>query len=165
MRSDVLVAAFMFAAFGLLAGVTLGRRGISTASPRQALGFASRRTPSSACYLARRDRPSLAKMLVLPNGYRDAVGFLRTVASLRAIWGRLSGRVRADVGLVVARRSFRNRHDSAASASQRREPHRPAALVFGFVSLFFYAPRGAGVAGIEHPPAPVASGDVNFGPA
>jgi uncharacterized protein (TIGR03663 family) len=27
-----------------------------------------------------------------------------------------------------------------------------AIVVFGFVSLFFYAPRGAGVAGIEHPP-------------
>ena len=34
--------------------------------------------------------------------------------------------------------------------------------LFFLVSLFFYAPRGAGVAGIEYPPAPVASGDVNF---
>ena len=167
MRSDVLVAAFMFAAFGLLV------RFVDTRKPRylygvaafMALGFASKE--NAIVYVLTWLGATgllLAKVLVLPNGYRDAAGFLRTVPSAGAIWGRLSGRVRADVGLVAdAGRSFRDRHDSAVSVLVAYASHIVlAALVFGLVSLFFYAPRGAGVAGIEYPPAPVASGDVNF---
>ncbi len=119
MRNDVLVAAFMFTAFGLLVRFvdTRKARYLYGVAAFMALGFASKE--NAIVYVLTWLGATgllLAKMLVLPNGYRDAVGFLRTVPSLRAIWGRLSGRVRADVGLVVnIVRSFRKRHDSAAS--------------------------------------------------
>ncbi|GCF14588.1 TIGR03663 family protein [Haloarcula mannanilytica] len=167
MRSDVLVAAFMFTAFGLLV------RFVDTRKPRylygvgafMALGFASKE--NAIVYVLTWLGATgllLAKVLVLPNGYRDAAGFLRSVPSAGAIWGRLRGRFWADIRRVRdIGRSFRDRHDSAASVLAAYASHIVlATLVFAFVSLFFYAPRGAGVAGIEHPPAPAASGDVNF---
>jgi uncharacterized protein (TIGR03663 family) len=167
MRSDVLVAAFMFTAFGLLV------RFVDTRKPRylygvgafMALGFASKE--NAIVYVLTWLGATgllLAKVLVLPNGYRDAFCFLRRIPSAGTIWGRLSGRFWADIRLVRdIGRSFRDRHDSAASVLAAYASHIVlAAMVFGLVSLFFYAPRGAGVAGIEHPPAPAASGDVNF---
>ncbi|WP_420181846.1 flippase activity-associated protein Agl23 [Haloarcula sp. KBTZ06] len=167
MRSDVLVAAFMFTAFGLLVRFvdTRKARYLYGVGAFMALGFASKE--NAIVYVLTWLGATgllLAKVLVLPNGYRDAFGFLRGVPTVGAIWGRMAGRVRADVGLVVGTvRSFRDRHDSAASVLAAYASHIVlAALVFGLVSLFFYAPRGAGVAGIEHPPAPAASGDVNF---
>ena len=167
MRSDVLVAAFMFTAFGLLVRFvdTRKARYLYGVGAFMALGFASKE--NAIVYVLTWLGATgllLSKVLVLPNGYRDAADFLRTVPSAGAIWGRLSGRARADVGLVVgAVRSFRERHDSAGSVLAAYAGHVVlAALVFCLVSLFFYAPRGAGVAGIEYPPAPAASGDVNF---
>jgi len=167
MRSDVLVAAFMFTAFGLLV------RFVDTRKPRylygvgafMALGFASKE--NAIVYVLTWLGATgllLAKILLLPNGYRDAAGFLRSVPSAGAVWRRISGRFWADIRRVRdIGRSFRDRHDSAASVLTAYASHIIlAALVFGLVSLFFYAPRGAGVAGIEHPPAPAASGDVNF---
>ncbi|MGB9952882.1 flippase activity-associated protein Agl23 [Haloarcula marismortui] len=167
MRSDVLVAAFMFTAFGLLVRFvdTRKARYLYGAGAFMAFGFASKE--NAIVYVLTWLGATgllLAKVLVLPNGYRDAAAFLRTVPSIGAIWGRIAGRVRGDVGLVVTTvRSFRDRHDSAASVLAAYASHIVlAALVFGLISLFFYAPRGAGVAGIEHPPAPAASGDINF---
>ncbi|MFB6223174.1 MAG: flippase activity-associated protein Agl23 [Haloarcula sp.] len=167
MRSDVLVAAFMFTAFGFLV------RFVDTRKPRylygvgafMALGFSSKE--NAIVYVLTWLGATgllLAKVLVLPNGYREAFEFLRGIPSTGAIWGRISGRVRADVRLIVDTvRSFRDRHDSAGTVLAAYAGHIVlAALVFCFVALFFYAPRGAGVAGIKHPPAPAASGDVNF---
>ncbi|MEF8828706.1 MAG: flippase activity-associated protein Agl23, partial [Haloarcula sp.] len=90
MRSDVLVAAFMFAAFGLLV------RFVDTRKPRylygvgafMALGFASKE--NAIVYVLTWLGATgllLAKVLVLPNGYRDAFGFLRGVPSAGAVWG------------------------------------------------------------------------------
>lgn len=167
MRSDVLVAAFMFTAFGFLV------RFYDTRKPRYlyavatfvAFGFAAKE--NAIVYLLTWLGATgllLAKVFVLPNGYRDAFGFLRTVPSGDALWNRITGRVRGDIDLlkgVVG--SFRARHDSAGTVLAAYAGHVVFAVVlFGFVSLFFYAPRGAGVAGIEHPPTPASEGDVNF---
>ena len=167
MRSDVLVAAFMFAAFGLLV------RFYDTRQPRylyavaffMALGFASKEnaivyvlTWFGALGLL------LAKVFVLPNGYREAADFLRDGPSLGAIKHRVFGRFYGAIHTLVAPvRSFRERHDSPATVLGAYAGHVAlAVLLFGLVSLFFYAPRGAGLEGIRHPPAPPSEGSVGL---
>ena len=167
MRSDVLVAAFMFAAFGLLV------RFYDTRRPRylyavaffMALGFASKEnaivyvlTWFGALGLL------LAKVFVLPNGYRETAAFLWAGPSLGAVRHRVVGRFYGGIHtLVEPVRAFRRRHDSPASVLGAYAGHVAlAALLFLVVSLFFYAPRGAGLEGLRHPPAPPSEGAVGF---
>ncbi|MDS0259161.1 TIGR03663 family protein [Haloarcula sp. S1CR25-12] len=168
MRSDVLVAAFMFTAFGLLVRLydTRNARYMYAAAVFLALGFASKE--NALVYVVTWLGATgllLAKLLVLPNGFRDAILFITDTPSAEAIRDRVVGRVRGDVKRVVGLvRSFRARHDAAWRVAGGYVGHIVLALLcFGFVSLFFYAPRGAGVAGIEHPPvAATAPGYVGF---
>ncbi|MFC7075807.1 flippase activity-associated protein Agl23 [Haloarcula halophila] len=167
MRSDVLVAAFMFTAFGLLVRFydTRKARYLYGVGAFAALGFASKE--NAIVYVVTWFGATgllLAKVLVLPNGYRDAASFLASVPSPSAIWNRMAGRVRADVALVVETvRSFRERHGTPWQVVVAYVGHVGIGLaIFLAVSLFFYAPRGAGLAGIQHPPATPTADSVNF---
>ena len=192
MRSDVLVAAFMFTAFALLVRLydTRKPRYMYAAGVFLALGFASKE--NALVYVVTWLGATgllLAKILVLPNGFRDAIGFLlprqandAANAVLPARFGevqfatgppsagavrtRVTGRVKGDVSRLVGLvRGFRARHDDAWQVAGAYVGHVVfALLVFGAVSLFFYAPRGAGIDGIEsHPAIPATTpGYVGF---
>ena len=185
MRSDVLVAAFMFTAFALLVRLydTRKPRYMYAAAAFLALGFASKE--NALVYVLTWLGATgllLAKVLILPNGFRDALGFLlprrvNDVANAAlseragevqlaagpptagAVRDRVVGRVKSDVGRVVAIvRGFRARHDAAWRVAGAYVGHVIfALLLFGLVSLFFYAPRGAGIDGIESHPALAAT--------
>ncbi|MFC6757663.1 flippase activity-associated protein Agl23 [Halomicroarcula sp. GCM10025894] len=169
MRSDVLVAAFMFTAFAFLVRLydTRKARYMYAAGVFLALGFASKE--NALIYVATWLGATgllLAKILGLPNGFRDAIGFLlpRQVngiaaavlpdrfapvefasgpPSASAVRNRIVGRVKGDVGRVVGVvRGFRARHDDALLTAGAYVGHIVlAVLAFGLVSLFFYAPR------------------------
>ncbi|WP_135304502.1 flippase activity-associated protein Agl23 [Haloarcula amylovorans] len=167
MRSDVLVAAFMFVAFGLFVRFYDTRlpRYLYAASVFVAFGFASKE--NALVYVVTWLGASgllLAKVIFLPNGYRDAILFSTETPSSGEIRARVVGGAKARIAAGRgAIRSFRTRHDSAARVVGAYAGHLVlAVLLFGFVSLFFYAPRGAGVPGIEHPPAPITEGTVGF---
>jgi len=185
MRSDVLVAAFMFTAFAFLVRLydTRKPRYMYAAAVFLALGFASKE--NALVYVLTWLGATgllLAKLLVLPNGFCDALGFVLPQRvndtatdilpeqygpvefatgppSARAVRNRVVGRVKGDIGLVVGLfRGFRDRHDDALLTAGAYLGHVFLALVvFGFVSLFFYAPRGAGIDGIESHPAIAAT--------
>ncbi|MBX0303641.1 flippase activity-associated protein Agl23 [Haloarcula salinisoli] len=162
MRSDVLVAAFMFTAFAFLVRLydTRKARYMYAAGVFLALGFASKE--NALVYVVTWLGATgllLAKILVLPDGFRDAATFLAEAPSPSRVRDRLVGRVKGDVGRVVGIvRGFRARHDDAWLTAGAYVGHIVLALVaFGFVSLFFYAPRGAGIDGIESHPAIAAS--------
>ncbi|WP_262178421.1 flippase activity-associated protein Agl23 [Haloarcula laminariae] len=185
MRSDVLVAAFMFVAFALLVRLydTRKPRYMYAAAVFLALGFASKE--NALVYVVTWLGATgllLAKLLILPNGFRDAAAFMlpRQVNDLAtavlperfgrvefatgppsagAVWARVVGRVKGDVWRVVGIvQSFRKRHDPAWQVAGAYVGHVVLALVvFGFVSLYFYAPRGAGIDGIESHPVIAAS--------
>lgn len=181
MRSDVLVAAFMFTAFAFLVRLydTRKPRYMYAAAVFLALGFASKE--NALVYVVTWLGATgllLAKILILPNGFRDAlsvllprqsndvatavlperfgaVAFATGPPSAGAVRNRVVGRVKGDVGRVVAIvRGFRARHDAAWRVAGAYVGHVIfALLLFGLVSLFFYAPRGAGIDGIESHPA------------
>ena len=162
MRSDVLVAVFMFTAFAFLVRLydTRQARYMYAAGVFLALGFASKE--NALVYVLTWLGATgllLAKVLLLPNGFRDAVTFLADAPSPDRIRARLVGRVRGDAGRVVGIfRGFRARHDDALLAAGAYVGDVVLAVVlFGFVSLFFYAPRGAGIDGIESHPAIAAT--------
>jgi len=168
MRSDILVAAFMFAAFGFLVRLydTRKARYMYAAAVFMAFGFASKE--NALVYVVTWLGATgllLAKILLLPNGFRELVVYLTDAPPGEAILDRLIAGVRARVAMLVGIvRDFRARHDAAWQVAGGYLGHVIfAVLLFGFVSLFFYAPRGAGVAGIEHPPVPAtAPGHVGF---
>jgi uncharacterized protein (TIGR03663 family) len=168
MRSDVLVAAFMFAAFGLLVRFYDSRKAryLYLSAVLLAFGFASKE--NALVYVVTwlgATGLMLAKILLLPNGFRDAIVYMTDAPSAEAILDRLSAGVKGRIGLVVGIvREFRARHEKAWQVGAAYTGHIIfAVLLFGFVSLFFYAPRGAGVDGISHPPvAATAPGYVGF---
>ena len=167
MRSDVLVAAFMFTAFGLLVRLydTRKARYLYAAAVFMAFGFASKE--NALVYVVTWLGATgllLAKVFLLPGGFRNAFVFITDTPSAGEIRDRFVAGLKADVGLVVGLvRSFRARHEAAWRVAGASLGHVVLAVVlFAFVSLFFYAPRGGGVAGIEHPPAPPSAGTVGF---
>ncbi|WP_276272432.1 flippase activity-associated protein Agl23 [Haloarcula litorea] len=167
MRSDVLVAAFMFAAFGMVVRFYDTRlpRYLYWAAGLMALGFASKE--NALVYVVTWLGATgllLAKVFVLPNGYRDAVLFVTDAPSGREIKARVIGRIRGDLALVVDTvRSFTARNEDPKWLLGAYAGHVVLAVgLFAAVSLFFYAPRGAGVAGLRHPPAPPSAGAVGF---
>jgi uncharacterized protein (TIGR03663 family) len=162
MRSDVLVAVFMFAAFAFLVRLydTRKPRYMYAAGVFLALGFASKE--NALIYVATWLGATgllLAKILVLPNGFRDAASFLAEAPAPGRIRDRLVGGLKARVSRFVGLvRGFRARHDAAWQVAGAYVGHVVlAVLLFGFVSLFFYAPRGAGIDGIESHPAIAAT--------
>ena len=168
MRSDILVAAFMFVAFGLLVRLydTRKARYMYGAAFFMALGFASKE--NALVYVVTWLGATgllLAKVLLLPNGFRELVVYMTDSPSGEELLDRLIAGVKDRVWLVVGLvQNFRGRHDRAWQVASGYVGHIVfAVLLFGFVSLFFYAPRGAGVDGISHPPvAADAAGYVGF---
>ncbi|WP_254278984.1 flippase activity-associated protein Agl23 [Haloarcula marina] len=167
MRSDILVAAFMFAAFGFFVRFYDTRlpRYLYAAAAFMALGFASKE--NALVYVLTWLGATgllLAKVFVFPSGFANAVAFITSTPSGGEIYDRLAAGVRADIDLVVGTvQSFRERHERAGLLLGAYAGHIVlAATLFGIVSLFFYAPRGAGVAGIQHPPAPPSAGSIGF---
>jgi len=167
MRSDVLVAAFMFAAFGMLVRFADSRkpRYLYATTALMALGFASKE--NALVYVVTWLGATgllVAKRLFLPGGFRDAGRFLLAVPSTGAVRTRIVQWAKGRFAVVLGTlRSFRDRHDSALRVLGVYAIHIVlAALLFGVVSLFFYAPRGGGVPGIEYPPVPPSAGTVGF---
>jgi len=167
MRSDVLVAAFMFTAVGLLVRLydTRKPRYMYAAAVFLAFGFASKE--NALVYVVTWGGATgllLAKVFLLPGGFRNAIIFITDTPSAGQIRDRVVAGVKTDVAFIVgAVRSFRRRHTAAWQVASAYLGHTIFAVgLFAFVSLFFYAPRGAGVAGLQHPPAPASAGTVGF---
>lgn len=167
LRSDILVAAFMFTAFGYLIRLcdTRNSRYIYAVSLFLAFGFASKE--NALVYVVTWLGATgllLAKIFLLPAGFRDVVIFITDTPSINEIIDRLVAGWQQDTALVIDFvRSVRARHDSAWLVAGTYLLHTVLALgLFTFVSLFFYAPRGAGVPGIEYPPVPPSAGTVGF---
>ncbi|WP_195837575.1 flippase activity-associated protein Agl23 [Halorhabdus sp. CBA1104] len=132
MRSDLLVATFMFVALGLLV------RFVDTRRPRYlygaavfvALGFGSKE--NAVVYLLTWFGAAallVEHMLYKPDDYDSGVALLATHAQRLASQGR---------------NTLRQAGTSLAHLVG-------AALVGGLTVLFIYAPRGAGMAGLEYP--------------
>ena len=124
MRSDVLVAAFMFTAFALLVRLydTRKPRYMYAAGVFLALGFASKE--NALVYVVTWLGATgllLAKILVLPNGFTDAINFMTSAPSAEAIRDRVgtavNARARRVVGVV---RGFRERHEPVLEVEHRR---------------------------------------------
>jgi len=169
MRSDLLVATFMFLALGTLVRFydTRRYRYLYAASALMACGFASKENAilyvltwlgalgllaDQALYRPR-DYPSgfhllAAKARGLIGSARSAIAPTPTAATDRD--GRADGGERGD--------SDRSPDGGNDWAGLVRPVGRPLvhlagiAVVFLALSLFFYAPRGAGTAGLLHPP-------------
>jgi len=158
MRSDVLVAVFMFTGFALLVRLYDTRRAryMYAAAVFLAFGFASKE--NALVYVITWLGATgllLAKRIFLPRGFRDAVLFITDTPSGAAIAGRLKAGVKRRVrSLVALVRSFRARHERAWLVASTYLAHVLFALgLFALVSLYFYAPRGTGLEGLRHPPA------------
>jgi len=140
MRSDILLAGFMFAAFGTLV------RFYDTRDVRYLYGVA---------VLAGFGFATKENALVYALTWLGATGLLADQALFRP------RRYRTGVELLRARYGgYRERwRDLVAHYAG----HTVAAVaVFLFVLVFMYADRGAGMAGITAPPAPPSEGSVGF---
>ncbi|WP_225334739.1 flippase activity-associated protein Agl23 [Halomicrobium urmianum] len=142
MRSDLLVATFMFAAFGMFVRFydTRRFRYVYAAAALMAAGFASKE--NAIIYVATWIGAAgllVDQALYRPREHGSGAGLLRSKVSAAREWtSQAPVAVRARVvdyafHLVVA------------------------GVLFLLLSLFFYAPRGAGVAGLEYPPADPAT--------
>jgi uncharacterized protein (TIGR03663 family) len=167
MRSDVLVAVFMFTAFGFLVRLydTRNARHMYAAAAFLAFGFASKE--NAIVYVVTWLGATgllLAKVFLLPSGFRNAVLFITDAPPIKDIIDRIIAGIKTDIGLIVGLvRSFRQRHSAAWQVVVIYLGHLMLALgVFVLVSLFFYAPRGAGLEGIKHPPASPSADSIGF---
>ncbi|PSQ58523.1 MAG: hypothetical protein BRD23_06735, partial [Halobacteriales archaeon SW_9_67_25] len=140
MRSDVLLAGFMFGAFGLLV------RFYDTRDVRYLYGVA---------VLAGFGFATKENALVYALTWLGATGLLADQALFRP------RRYRAGVDVLRARYAeYRGR---LGEVLPHYVGHAVGALaVFLFVLVFMYADRGAGMAGIRAPPAPPSEGSVGF---
>ncbi|WP_226010353.1 flippase activity-associated protein Agl23 [Halomicrobium salinisoli] len=142
MRSDVLVATFMFAAFGFLVRFydTRRFRYVYAAAALMAAGFAAKE--NAIIYVATWIGAAglLAdQALYRPRGHDSGADLL---------WSKVSAareRSREAPAVVRARVVDYSFHLVMAG------------VLFVFLSLFFYAPRGAGVDGLNYPPADPAT--------
>ncbi|SFR94132.1 TIGR03663 family protein [Halomicrobium zhouii] len=147
MRSDVLVAAFMFAAFGFFVRFydTRRTRYLYAAAAFVAFGFASKENAAVYVLTWLGAAGLLAdQALYRPRNHASGYDLLRSKA-----------------------RGVRDRFDSSRDEVLSFVLHYASdtawalILLFGLL-LFFYAPRGAGMEGITYPPAAAAEGTVGF---
>ncbi len=140
MRSDVLLAGFMFVAFGLLVRFydTRDVRYLYGLAVFAAFGFATKENAIVYALTWVGAAGLLAdQALFRPREYRSGIDILRAkYASLRGRWRDVLPHY---LGHVVG-----------------------AVVVFLLVLVFMYADRGAGMAGIRAPPAPPGEGAVGF---
>ncbi|MFB6308221.1 MAG: flippase activity-associated protein Agl23 [Haloarculaceae archaeon] len=147
MRSDVLVAAFMFVAFGLLVRLYDTREPVYLYGVGLfvALGFASKE--NAIVYLL--TWIGAAGLLADQALYRprdQSSGFALLADRGRSLWKRYTG----------------DRSTTRRLAAAYAGHAVGAVFVFFAVSVFLYAPRGAGMEGIYYPPATPAKGPVGF---
>jgi uncharacterized protein (TIGR03663 family) len=139
MRSDVLLAAAMFAAFGLLVRAydTRDGRYLYGVAVLGAVGFAAKENA-----------------IVYVVTWLGATALLADQALFRPR--------RFPTGVALARSRLADLR-TAGSALLPSVGHALAAVaVFLFVLVFMYADRGAGMAGITRPPVPPSEGAVGF---
>jgi len=150
MRSDLLVATFMFFALGALVRFYDTRRWryVYAAGALMACGFASKEN-AILYVLTWLGAVGLLADQALYRPRNDASGAGLLLAKLRA----LAGRVRGGAPTAANGGSPSERSPGWRSRGGRILLHLVGvATVFLALSLFFYAPRGAGVAGLYHPP-------------
>lgn len=140
MRSDILLAGFMFGAFGLLVRFydTRDSRYLYGVAVLAAFGFATKENALVYALTWIGATGLVAdQALFRPRRYRTGVDVLRArYADYRGRWREVLPHY---VGHAVG-----------------------AVAVFLFVLVFMYADRGAGMAGITAPPAPPSGGSVGF---
>jgi uncharacterized protein (TIGR03663 family) len=139
MRSDVLLAGFMFATLGLLVRVydTRDARYLYGVAVLAAFGFATKENALVYVLTWVGATALLAdQALFRPRRYRSGGALLR--ARVGDLW-------------TAGRRLARPAGHALG-----------AVLLFLFVLVFMYADRGAGMAGITRPPVPPGSGAVGF---
>jgi len=147
MRSDLLVATFMFVALGFVVRYYDTRRSryLYLASAATALGFGSKENAIVYVLVWVGAAALLAdQALYRPRSYRSGVALL--VAKGRALRGRL---------WETSDRWKRATLQWFGDAFW-------VVVIFVGVSLFVYAPRGAGIAGLQHPPPPPSEGAVGL---
>jgi len=147
MRSDVLVAAFMFVAFGLLVRFYDTRRAryLYGVGAFVALGVASKENALVYVLTWLGATALLAdQALFRPRGHESGTALLRERWRARRGWRPGGDRTRL-------------------GAVGRWSGHLiGAAVVFLAISVFMYGPRGAGLAGIHYPPVPASQGGLGF---
>ncbi len=168
MRSDVLVAAFMFVAFGFLVRFYDTRRTgyLYGAAVFVAFGFASKENALIYVLTWIGAAGLLAdQALYRPRDYDS--GFELLAAKARGYWGRFSPS-RSDGGQPAPQDDWRSSvprgrgADAVATLFSYLIELGALLFVFFVVLLFFYAPRGAGIEGLQHPPADAGAGAVGL---
>ncbi len=168
MRSDVLVAAFMFVALGLLVRFYDTRRwrylyGVGAAV---ALGLGSKENAvvylltwvGAAALLADqalyRPRAHDSGLALLRSTWLGRVGD-RLQRLPRRVADVIRGRATTDVGSAFAGMFRRIRNPETPAGRIARWLAHPivALVVFLAITVFLYGPRGAGAAGLRYPPA------------
>jgi uncharacterized protein (TIGR03663 family) len=171
MRSDVLVATFMFVGLGLLVRFYDTRRWryLYGLGALVALGFGAKENAAVYVLTWVGATALLADQALLAPPHHES-GYARLRATwlgrvgawLRAIPGRVrdrvAGRSSSDLGAIPGRVGSHLRRTSDPSTTAGRVArwlvHPLGALVvFLVVIVFLYAPRGAGEAGLYYPPA------------
>jgi len=147
MRSDVLVAAFMFVAIGFVVRYYDTRRAryLYLASGSAALGFGAKENAVVYVLVWVGATALLAdQALYRPRAYDTGAALLRDKG--RALGDRFRGeRARLyDAAVSVVGNAFW------------------IVLVFVVLSVFIYAPRGAGMEGLRYPPVPLSEGSVGL---
>ena len=147
MRSDVLVAGFMFVAFGLFVRFydTRRVRYLYGAAAFVAFGFASKENAAVYVLTWIGALGLLAdQALYRPRHFASGYDLLWTKGE--SIWDRLD----------------QSRDEFGPSLLRYAGHVVGAALVLFVLLLFFYAPRGAGMEGLRYPPAAASEGTVGF---
>ena len=176
MRSDVLVAAFMFAGFGFLVRFydTRRFRYLYALGAAVALGFGSKENAAvylltwggatalladQALYRAR--AYDSGTDLLRATWLADAWGWLRAVPGRLAAWTRDET---AGVGPWLRRLGSALRDPETRAGRVGRWLGHPvgAVVVFLALTVVIYAPRGAGAAGLHYPPVPADQGAVGL---
>ena len=149
MRSDLLVATFMFVALGTLVRFYDTRRWryVYAAAALIACGFASKENAILYVLTWLGALGLLAdQALYRPRNYRSGYHLLAT--KVRAV----SGRVRGGAATAANGGTAEEGPDWLARGGVVVLHLVGVAAVFLALSLFFYAPRGAGEAGLQYPP-------------
>ena len=165
LRSDILLAAFMFTAFGCLVRLydTRKVRYLYAAGVLVALGLTTKE--NGLVYLLTWVG---ATALLVDHALFPPRGFKSGFDRIRHSWvGYYLGRIRTRLRTTEA---GTDAGPDEGSAGRLGRPdvatllvHAVAAVVLAFLVLvFFYADRGAGYAGITNPPAPASGGETGL---
>jgi uncharacterized protein (TIGR03663 family) len=147
MRSDLLVATFMFVAFGFVVRYydTRRRRYLYLASAATALGFGSKENALVYVLVWGGAAALLAdQALYRPRGYASGA---------RLLWAKVDG---------LADRVHAGSDRVTSVMLEAVGTGVVVAVIFLAISVFIYAPRGAGMEGLHHPPTPPSEGAIGL---